>query len=81
MKEQYATKKVWKEIYSNQRGLCDICGKKTIKLDFYRDCEDNDPHDTLLCDRCASVLRLCKDDIELLEELIGFLKFQRDRWI
>lgn len=74
------TNEEYKKMYNDQKGVCKICGKNnnTKEGKAKRLCVDH-CHKTntirgLLCDNCNIGLGNFKDDVELLEKAINYLK-------
>ena len=74
------TKEEYQNMYIQQEGKCKICSnsptgfKKTLCLDH---CHDTLKVRGLLCDNCNAGLGKFKDDIEIIEKAINYLKTNR----
>lgn len=60
-------------MYSNQQGLCKICGDHYPKL-LIDHCHDSQAVRGLLCNYCNTVLGMSKDRIDILNRAILYLK-------
>ena len=60
-------------IYSNQQGLCKICGDHYPKL-LIDHCHDSQAVRGLLCNYCNTVLGMSRDRIDILNRAILYLK-------
>jgi len=63
----------YNRMYEEQHGLCNICGdyREVLQVDH---CHNTDIIRGLLCNRCNFMLGNAKDNIEILEAAIRYLK-------
>jgi hypothetical protein len=63
----------YNNMYSNQQGLCKICGDHYVKL-FVDHCHDSQAVRGLLCHHCNTLLGMSKDRVDILNRAILYLK-------
>ncbi len=69
----------YNRMFAEQNGCCAICGKHQTELDrtlAVDHCHKSGKVRKLLCIKCNAVLGLVNDNIDLLEELILYVKTQ-----
>lgn len=63
----------WEKMYESQGGKCAICFKESDNLEVDHN-HDTDQIRGLLCSNCNKALGLLKEDQEIMENLIKYLK-------
>ena len=71
----------YKKMYDEQKGLCKICHKPETRTNQYGICLLHIDHNHvtgkvrgLLCNKCNTLLGYSREDIEILESAIEYLK-------
>jgi len=91
-KYHYLNENTFRGIIEKQNYVCAICGKtnKHFNKDLYIDhdhscCPKNKSCEkcfrALLCTKCNSALGLANDDVKLLQKMIDYINYHKERFI
>lgn len=76
LKQRYGiTNSQYLKMLNEQGGVCKICGGESMRIRLCVDhCHETGTVRGLLCERCNSILGRVKDNVEILQNSVNYLK-------